>query len=487
MIKNYDMLEVYILQLLDKNERWWTIDEIANKLQLAKVTAQKYVSLIKTRLLAFHKDEVWLEVVTSKGIRLHRQFSFNIHVLYSDILKNQLAFSLIDSTLKFGSMSPVKIALDNFTSVASVHRKYLALNKTLQRVNLSLKSNMIVGKEEEIRWFYSEHYWQIFKGTEWPFPSISKAQTCQLVERIEQSLQISIVPEVKEKIIYWIAINLIRYAKGYRVTEDVEIKKYTSQNPYFSLFLKRLNEYYPNHTKIPHRQKLEEAELLFFVFSSISAVEKNKAFMDNIFLSHQESNTLMYKMTQDWLSLYEEYFYDTDFHHHHVQNKLLHIHSFSYLYTIDETLLLKTNYSKELIQNYPSFFKRMEKIYDVLSNHYPSIAKNKHYLMENYTLLAIEHLTLDKFEPVIRIALSFSEGHLYELVGQKRLSEYFSGKYKIEYVEHLKAKDILITDLPQLVINPLYSVVSVNLQLRHRDFNNIEQVILRHLKNLHTK
>lgn len=487
MIKNYDMIEVYILQLLDKDERWWTIEEIASKLQIAKVTTQKYISLIKSRLLAFRKDEIWLEVMKSKGIRLHRQFSFNIHVLYSDILKKQLAFSIIDNTLKFGSMSTVKIALDNFTSVASLHRKYLALNTTLKRVNLSIKSNVIIGKEEEIRWFYSEYYWQIFKGTEWPFPNLSKTLAYQFIERIEQTLQISIVPEAKEKLSYWIAINHIRYAKGYHVSEDVEIKKYTSQNPQFPLFLNSLNEYYSNHNKIPHFQKSEEAELLFFVFSSISAVEKNKALMDSVFLAHQKGDTLVHKMTQDWLYLYKEYFYDTDFHQHQVQKKLLHIHSFSYLYTIDEALLLKTNYSKELIQNYPSFFKKMEKIFDVLSHYYPSITKNKHYLMENYTLLAIEHLALDKFEPVIRIALSFSEGHLYELVGQKKLLEYFSGKYKIEYVDRFKAKDILITDMPQLVEKSLCLVVSVDLQLRQRDFHNIEQVILRHLKNLNEK
>ncbi|WP_431026504.1 helix-turn-helix domain-containing protein [Lactococcus petauri] len=65
--------------------------------------------------------------------------------------------SLIDSTLKYGNLSTVKVALDNFTSVASVRRKYLALNTTLHRVNLSIKNNMIRGKEEEIRWFYSEY------------------------------------------------------------------------------------------------------------------------------------------------------------------------------------------------------------------------------------------------------------------------------------------------------------------------------------------
>lgn len=152
MITNYDIVEIYILKLLDQDERWWTIEEIA------KVTAQKYISLTKTRLLAFSEDDVCLEVLTSKGIRLHRKPSFNTHVVYSDILKKQLAFSLIDSTLKYGNLSTVKVALDNFTSVASVHRKYITLNTTLKRVNLSIINNTIVGNEEEIRWFYSEYY-----------------------------------------------------------------------------------------------------------------------------------------------------------------------------------------------------------------------------------------------------------------------------------------------------------------------------------------
>lgn len=487
MITNYDMVEVHIFKLLDKDERWWTIEEIASELQLAKATAQKYLSLIKTRLLAFSKEDVFLEVLTSKGIRLHRNPSFNTHRVYSDILKRQLAFSLIDSTLKYGKLSTVKVALDNFTSVASVRRKYLALNTTLHRVNLSIKNNMIRGKEEEIRWFYSEYYWQIFKGTEWPFPSISQSHTHKLIERIEHHLNVSIVPEVKEKISYWIAINHLRSAKGYWISEDPEIKKYMLHNPHFSLFLECLNDYHPNHNKIASSQKLEEAELLFFVFNSLSTGERNKDFIARVFQAHQEGNTIMYQMTRDWLFLYERYFYDTDFHYKQVQSKLLQIHTFSYLYTIDDTLLLKTNYSKELIQNYPSFFKRMEKVYNILSSSYPRITKNKDYLMERYTLLAVEHLALDKFEPGIRIALSFSEGHLYELVGQKKLSEHFSGKYKIEFVDYFEARDILITDLPQLISNSLYPVICVDLQLRKRDFYNIEQGILKTLKKRNTK
>ncbi|WP_195917643.1 hypothetical protein [Lactococcus petauri] len=99
----------------------------------------------------------------------------------------------------------------------------------------------------------------------------------------------------------------------------------------------------------------------------------------------------------------------------------------------------------------------------------------------------IEHLTLDKFEPGIRIALSFSEGHLYELVGQKKLSEHFSGKYKIEFVDYFETRDILITDLPQLISSPPHPVICVDLQLRSRDFYNIEQGILETLKKRNTK
>ena len=396
MIKNYDMVEIYILQLLDEDERWWTIDEIATHLHLAKATAQKYISLIKIRLQPFHESDIYIEVTTSKGIRLHHHPSFNTHILYSDILKKQLAFSLIDSTLKYGTMPIIKIALDNFTSVASVRRKYFALNETLKRANLAIKNNTIRGKEEDIRWFYSEYYWEIFKGSEWPFPNISQNRIHKLIGRIEKSLRISVVPEVKEKVSYWIAINHIRYSKGYRIAGDIEIKKYVAQKKQqFSLFIERLNEYNCDKNHLYSFQQLEEVELLFFVFSSLSGAEGNKTFTDSVLQAHHEGNTLMYQMTQDWLILYKSYFYETDFYYTQIQNKLLHIHSFSYLFTIDESLLLKSNYSKELIQTYPTFFKRMEKIYDTLSEYYPGITKNKHYLMERYTLLAIDHLALD--------------------------------------------------------------------------------------------
>lgn len=49
-------------------------------------------------------------------------------------------------------------------------------------------------------------------------------------------------------------------------------------------------------------------------------------------------------------------------------------------------------------------------MYSELALRYPHISENKAYLIERYTVLAIEYLSLSTVSPVVRIALNFTDG-----------------------------------------------------------------------------
>lgn len=155
----YSIIEINILQLLESDERWWT---------------------------------------------LCRAPHFNIKLLYSQILKKQLAFFLIDSSFRFMECSITKLALDNFTRVATIRRKYTEINGVLESIGLSLKDNTLRGKEEQIRWFYAEYYWFVFKGIEWTFSSVSRSNIIYMINKIEKETQNVLSVEMKERLSYWI-------------------------------------------------------------------------------------------------------------------------------------------------------------------------------------------------------------------------------------------------------------------------------------------
>lgn len=483
MIDESEIIELRMLELLESESRWWTIEEIASLLDLSKATIQKYLGYLKARIETFPKEHIMIETSTSKGIYLHRLPSFNVQLLYTQILKELLVFSVFSSFLYSEHVSIVKVSSENFISVASLRRKYKVYNTYFETLDLAIKKDIFSGDERQIRWFFSEFYWQIFRGTEWPFRLIPQPFVNGVIHTIQNFFGVELIPEVKEEMAYWITINGLRHIKGYRVPEDEEIKKYTLNNPLFAPFMEIMKDIFPNEAKNRDERGPGEMQYLFLLLSALPVMERSVEYSQLIHQAHLKGNTVMYQMTREWLELYQEIFgtissRDT---YYKVENKLLRIHSFSYLYRMGAPLFFKNNYVEEIVAYHPRFFAKMALIHETLNEKYPSITKNKAYLMENYALLAIEDLAINQFEKTVRVALSFSKGILYEAVVREKLLSYFSGKYKLEFVDHLEPKEILITDLPHVLGEVNCALVSAQTRLTARDYENIEQTILNYI------
>lgn len=480
MIEESELIELRILELLESEARWWTIEEIALHLEFSKATIQKYLGNLKNRVETFPKREIMIETSTSKGIHLHRLASFNVQILYAQILKELLAFSVFNSFLYEEHVSIIRVSAENFISVASLRRKYKLYNTYFESLDMTIRKDIFSGDERQIRWFFSEFYWQIFKGTEWPFRLVPQPFIENIITTAERFFNLEIMPEVREELTYWMAIQAIRHTKGHRVPEDKEIKKYALNNPLFPSFVEILKSIFPNEAKNQDKRGPGEMQYLFLLLSALPILENNEEYSRLMYVAHQKGQTLMYQMTQDWLSLYEEIFgsIDSTKIYHQLENKLLRIHSFSYLYHMGEPLFFKKNYVREIIEYHPRFFEKMELIHETLREKYQKITVNEAYLMESYALLAIENLAINQFERTVRLALSFSKGLLYEAVVQEKLLAYFSGRYKLEFVHYLEPKEILITDLPHISSEVDCTLVSAQTQLTARDYENIEQSIL---------
>lgn len=480
LIDEGEIIELRILELLESDPRWWTIEEVSSSLGLSKATIQKYLGSIKVRLAFFSEMDVSIETSTSKGIYFQRASSFNIQILYTQILKELLAFSIFNSFLYSEHFSIIKLSSENYVSLASIRRKYKSFNTYFDGLDLSIKKDIFSGDEKQIRWFFSEFYWQIFKGTEWPFRLISREFMNKVVEKIQDFFNIELIPEVKEEMLYWMTINSIRHIKGYVIAEDLEIQKYTSNNPLFLPFIEILREIFPNDAKNNKPGALAEGEYLFLLVSALPVMEKNVEYAQLIYQAHKRGETIIYEITLEWLRHYEYIFgsINVEKKRQELVNKLLRIHSFSYLYHIGEAIFVKKNYVNEIIEHHPHFYERMLKIYDILNEKYKTITKNKTYLLENYVLLSMEHFVINQFEKTVRISLNFSKGIIYEEVVRGKILAYFYGKYKIEFVTNQQTRDILITDLPYILKEVDCTIISVQLKLTKRDFQNIEEAIL---------
>lgn len=479
MIESTDINELKILQKIDSEDRWWKSEEIAEDLQLSKATVQKYLSALKMRIEAFPEEKVSLQISTSRGIYFSRSADFNLQFIYTDILKELLIFSILDAFIYNEAMPITQVSADNYVSVASIRRKYKTLNNYFDGLDILIKKDTLVGDERQIRWFFSELYWQVFRGVEWPFALIPRDYVENMVETIQNFFGFEIIPEVKEQMMYWIAVNALRHSKGYRVPEDIEIKKFALNHPLFEKFNTILKQIFPSKAKVHDKNIQGELQYLFLLVCALPVLEKNEEFSELVYQSHKNAQTAIYRATQLWLRLYEENFEQISSSHqyHRIEKKLVRIHSFSYLYKMGAAIYPIDNYVNEIFDDHPVFSKKMEQLFTTLQANYPEVVKSKDYLMENYALLSMDELNIDKFEQSITIALSFSEGLIYERVVRERILTHFAGKYKLEFVPYNQVKDLLITDLPQQNTKERHSVISVRARLTERDYHNIEEEI----------
>lgn len=249
-------------------------------------------------------------------------------------MKELLTFNILDAFLYQKQLSIVNLALDNFSSVASIRRKYRTLNNYFSEMEIEIKNGGILGNERNIRWFYAKFYWKVFKGCEWPFRLVQRQELLHMLDGVQKEFNFEIVPEVKEEFLFRMAINSVRFYKGYRVTTDKEIEKYATHNPIYERFIQVFGKIFPNEVKKQSEENKTEMQFLFLLFSALPLLEKEENFSTAMYEAHKEGQTLMYQMTQDWLSLYEKNFQTSIYglKRRKLEIKLLRIHSYSYLY-----------------------------------------------------------------------------------------------------------------------------------------------------------
>lgn len=484
MIDKNELIELRILKLLESNDRWWTIEELSRHLALSKATIQKYTTLLKQRIDPLAPEALAIHKSPSKGILLERSAAFNLQTLYTLILTDLMEVAIVDTFFKRKTTPLIQMAMDNFSSVASVRRKYNSFNQRFQKYNLEITilKDALVGNELHIRWFYTKFYWNVFKGTQWPFPNFSRDILEKKIQDIETAFNLHFLSEVKEELFYWMVVNWTRYRLGHRVAFDKELESYSLAHASFPQFLNVLTQTFPEDARKSQTPDESELYFLFFLISALPLLEKNETFNKKSSSAHQHANTSVYQATLLCLQLFEKNFGSPASiqDQNQLRYGLLRIHSYSYLFKIKTPFLFEGYGEKE---NYPKFKKTIDHIYEQLHQDFPSIIKNKAYLMEQYAYLFLPYVNVNKFERTIRIRLCFSKGSLYERTAQENICFRFGKKYNLHFTQSEQEKDLFITDLSHVYGEIPCTSLSVMSRLTARDYHNIETAIRNLVKN----
>lgn len=237
-LDNFQLRKIQLLNLLDSEERFFSINELAEQMNVSNPTVDKTFEAAKSdcnlhRLpIVFERRDPPL-----RSVAIHRRFDENSQSL--SLRKMYIIESLNYRLLKdvfFEHFSDVKtFAQEQFTSHSLIYNKLGQLKEMLTQFDLALDLGQhfhLVGNERQIRFLFVNLFWNTYNDFDWPLQS-HKEQFNPLLDEMERLLQMRLSPLKREYYRLWLGVCLTRIEKGYLLSPAIlpKLKAITKQHP----------------------------------------------------------------------------------------------------------------------------------------------------------------------------------------------------------------------------------------------------------------
>lgn len=201
---------INLLHFINEQNRWFTIKELSDYLQVADKTVRKYLKLLE--------DEIppsWnLLVQKGKGIYLKKPLNESLSFVESKILRKSLNLQICEE-LVFKKNSMQSLAQKLHLQVGALYPIINQINYDIQSSHLNIKKKPleISGREQDVRVFMLRLYCNI-PNDYWPFPYINKQNITDLINKMEKILNVQMYTYSKHKLCVLFAITISRLLSG---------------------------------------------------------------------------------------------------------------------------------------------------------------------------------------------------------------------------------------------------------------------------------
>ena len=471
-----ERIELELLERIDCQLTPYTIEGITKDTEHSRNTVRKYLEMLETRIATHFKPEEILLKVNNQKIDYFRSRHFSIQKVYLSIMEENITLNLIEQFFYKEFFSLEQFCKEYYVSNSSMRRKLKKVNELLKpkQLRISLIERALIGKEEDVRHFYFQLYWTIFRGAKWPFHQVKREKVLAVVKKIEEHLDMSFSPSAREKFAYFYAISGIRREQGYQVKLEKAICK----------FMEKTTFYQPLKEIIPHFYlgagiSTDESEFtaILIALEIIPGIKNEKRPWNSVLLQHQKQNTSMYRVSQFWITSFEKYFKLTfpEEAKEDMLQKLIRCHSRTFLLRHDFQFVSHYQYTDELKETLPIFNSQLEDFFTILQkSNYKETFINKDYLFPRYALIALKYLNLVEKEKQIIVAIETDSAILFEELIQDKLIASFGRMYDLKFVSIREAYDIVITNFP-LEDTEAEKTIFIRSQLNTRDWLILQQ------------
>ncbi|BAL83916.1 hypothetical protein SELR_22080 [Selenomonas ruminantium subsp. lactilytica TAM6421] len=468
--------EYALLSLLDSDERYFSCQELAEKLGLSERTIYKYLQNLTTQLSSYAPEELAIERSAALGIRLCRALWLSIHSVYTKLAQQSLTYDFFHNLFLETTDTTTAFCLAHFVSSASLYRTLSPMREALAAFSLTLDAAdmRLDGEEMQIRYFYNNFYLQIYRGYAWPFPSISRQLVMNAIDDILGSLDAPMSISDRKHFSYWLAVIAHRLSLRHCLTKPLpaelglDNEAYSTVLPAIQRFFQRLH--------LPATPP--ECQ---FVFYLLHAFPFGMNVQQRLFAAARDVrgfDCLPLTATDHFLAVFARYFPQwMGMGSPSFRLKLHRLHFHGALLSGSSDLLERYPFLKTYQQSYPAFAQRMAKLFASLAPH--SCGRcfaDERYLLPHYILLCSQYFDLAAGEPVIRLSLLTDYGPIYEEKIKKEIISRFRDDFHIKFALPHEGYDILITNLPVKIVTQGHSTLSL-----HAAFNQREWTLLARL------
>ncbi|EOH91996.1 helix-turn-helix domain-containing protein [Enterococcus villorum] len=475
------LLERELLLLLQKEDRWFSTEEISEALDIKNNTTLRIIKRLEGDILELSENSLEIQISKGKGVRLVKDIDEDIKkflgIIFSQTPIMQMIVSIFNG--EFGTVK--KYAQNNFISEATVRRHLIKIRKFLEpyHIQIARETAEVKGKESQIRMFLNLMYWRLYAGTDWPFQGIEQHAVYNIVNRFLDKINSthSISEIYRERIAYYVSITLMRTRKGNFVQFQPEWDIYIDENESYQEFEEIMKEFRGDiNTKYP------EIPFHYVVWTSFFSAYTLSKFVPQFIESQIKKKSVLYQTTRLMLTEFEKVFFHIPRDNYELLESYVYsTHSFCYNFWNFSTEIVPLGLSKKVPILERKLAHFIDYLYEISGN--PIFLERKQ-LTYRYFLFFSHIENVMKYEQKIYLILESDLPILLKKNMMNSITHYLGTQFNLSFVTDNQAVfsqpvDIVLTTNASTTVDKKYSntkIVNIDRNLSIHDIHRVSEV-----------
>ncbi|MBJ8025813.1 BglG family transcription antiterminator [Bacillus cereus] len=357
-----------IIDILLQDNKWYTLEELANQVPCAVKTVREDLHSLKYKLPSDWK----IELVKGKGVKLHKPShaaQANIHSLFK---QENIPFRVLDQLLQGQIHTIAQLADALYMRVATLSSHLHRVQDYLQYFDLNLHKRplRIEGVEAHIIYMFYESYFNTYGWNEWPFPE--EIDVFSYIQQMERKLDIQFYPSYTQRLSYLLAIAIQRKKQGHEMKILPVHEVLMVDMPFYH----KINELPPTLCNVP----LTKSDRIFITIAvnCCMFIHSNQNQYKKELLQHfSEGTSTVYQHTHKLVTQLEKEFdipfrQDEEF----LFNVLQYLRQILYRHQFIPTLTAPTSeWQTQIKQKHDTTFQKVRSVYTKWVQEHPFLYK----------------------------------------------------------------------------------------------------------------